>query len=288
MPSPLAHYENRIQPLEDVRVPALDRGFLFGDGIYEVLRVYAGRPWLEAEHWARLERSLGELKIVGADTAGLRRKMHETIAAGPFGDSIVYIQITRGSAPRRKHAFPKETRPLELLWVDDYDDGPTAKQRQTGVGVITLPDLRWKRCDIKSVNLLANCLALQTAVEQGNSEVLLHLPDGTMTEATHSSFFWVRGGVLYSTPGRDNILPGITRQLLMRLTGSAEVEFREEHLKLADLPAVDELFLTGTTIEILPAVRVDGKTIGGGVPGPVTRRLQAAHDRVIRDWLAGK
>ena len=288
MPSPLAHYENRILPLEDVRVPALDRGFLFGDGIYEVLRVYAGRPWLEAEHWARLERSLREMKIAPADTAGLRRKMHETIAAGPFGEAIVYLQVTRGSAPRRKHAFPKEPRPLELLWVEDYDDAPAARNRQTGVGVITLPDLRWKRCDVKSVNLLANVVAMQTAVERGDSEVLLHLPDGTLTEASHSSFFWVRGGVLYSTPGRDNILPGITRQLLMRLTGAAEVEFREEHLRLEDVHDVDELFLTGTTIEVMPVVRVDGKAIGRGEPGPVTRQLQTAHDRVIRDWLAGK
>jgi D-alanine transaminase len=288
MPAPLAHYENRIQPLEEVRVPALDRGFLFGDGIYEVLRVYRSRPWLEAEHWARLERSLGELRIVGADTAGLRKKMHETIAAGPFGEAIVYIQITRGSAPRRKHSFPKDTKPTELLWVEEYDDGLTAKQRQSGVGVILQPDLRWKRCDVKSVNLLANCLALQTAVERGDSEALLHLPDGTMTEATHSSFFWVRGGVLYSTPGRDNILPGITRQLLMRLTKSTGIEFREEHLKLADVFGVDELFLTGTTSEVLPVVRVDGKSIGRGEPGPVTRRLQTAHDQVVRDWLAGK
>jgi D-alanine transaminase len=138
------------------------------------------------------------------------------------------------------------------------------------------------------VNLLANCVALQTAVEQGSAEALLHLPDGTMTEATHSSFFWVRGGVLYSTPGRDNILPGITRQLLMRLVGTAKVVFLEEHLKLEDVYGVDELFLTGTTSEVMPVVKVDGKTIGRGEPGLVTRKLQAAHVKVVRDWPAGK
>jgi D-alanine transaminase len=288
MPSPLAHYEGRIQPLEDVRVPALDRGFLFGDGVYEVLRIYAGRPWLEAEHFARLERSLAEVKIVGADLAAMRRKMHETIAAGPFKEAIVYLQVTRGAPPRRKHAFPKDTKPTELLWVDEYDDTAPAKQRLAGIGVATQPDLRWKRCDVKSVNLLANCMALQVAVERGESEVLLHLPDGTLTEASHSSFFWIKNGVLWSTPGRDNILPGITRHLLVRNHDFGDVEFREGHLKLADLFSVDELFLTGTTIEVMPVVRVDGKPIGRGEPGPVTRRLLTAHDRVIRDWLAGK
>src|SRR3954468_5888766 len=112
MPAPLAHYQGRILPLEEVQVPALALGFLFGDGVYEVLRVYAGRPWLEQEHWDRLGRSLAEIRIAGVDLAGLRRRMHETIAAGPFGESMVYLQVTRGSAPRRKHAFPAAARPL--------------------------------------------------------------------------------------------------------------------------------------------------------------------------------
>jgi D-alanine transaminase len=285
MPAPLAHYQGRIMPLEDVQVPALDRGFLFGDGVYEVLRVYQGRPWLENEHWARLERSVAAIRITGVDLDELRRRMRETIAAGPFREAMVYLQITRGSAPRRRHAFPSPIRPLELLWVEEYDDGPTAAKRQTGVSVITHPDLRWHRCDIKSVNLLPNILAYQTAIERGCSESLLYLADGTLTEATHSSFFWVKGGVLYATPGRDNILPGITRLSLMKLTEREKIVFREEHLRGPDVFGVDELFLTGTTSEVLPVVRVDDKPIANGSPGPITRRLQAAHDRAVREWL---
>src|SRR4051794_24108220 len=200
MPAPLAHYQGRIVPLDQVQVPALDRGFLFGDGVYEVLRVYGSRPWLEQEHWDRLKRSLAEIRIPHVDLDGLRRRTHETIAVGPFREAMVYIQVTRGSAPRRKHAFPAEIRPLELLWVEEYDDGPTAARRKTGVSVITYPDLRWHRCDIKSTNLLGNVFAIQAAAEKDAAEALLVCPDGTLSEGSHSSFFWIRGGALYTTP----------------------------------------------------------------------------------------
>lgn len=285
MPEPLAHYQGRIVPLEQVQVPALDRGFLFGDGVYEVLRVYGGRPWLEQEHWERLARSLTEIRISGVDLEGLRRRTHETIAAGPFREAMVYLQVTRGSAPRRKHAFPSPIKPLELLWVQDYDDAPTAAGRQDGVGVITFPDLRWHRCDIKSTNLLANVLANQAAAEKGAAEALLYLTDGTLSEGSHSSFFWVQGGTLFTTPVRDNILPGITRQFLFGLAAREGLACRESHLRNGEVFKVDELFLSGTTSEVLPVVRVDDRPIGGGQVGPVTRRLQTAHDRAVRGWL---
>lgn len=287
MPAPLAHYQGRIVPLDQVQVPALDRGFLFGDGVYEVLRVYQGRPWLEQEHWDRLTRSLAEIRIPRVDLANLRKRMHETIAAGPFGESMVYIQITRGSAPRRKHAFPAEIRPLELLWVEDYDDGATAARRKTGVSVITYPDLRWHRCDIKSTNLLANILANQASAEKDAAEALLVLPDGTLSEGSHSSFFWVSRGVLYTTPVKDNILPGITRQFLCGLAAREGIACQEAHLSAKDVFGVDELFLSGTTSEVLPISRVDDRPIAGGQVGPVTRRLQAAHERAVQSWLHG-
>lgn len=281
MPTPLAHYQGRIVPLEHVSVPALDRGFLFGDAVYEVLRVYRGRAWLEAEHWRRLAHSLEAIRIDGVDLDRLRANMHATIAAGPFTEAMVYVQISRGSAPRRRHAFPAQSTPLELLWVEDYDDGPTAAKRQSGVAVITHPDLRWKRCDIKSTNLLANVLAYQTAVEKGAAEALLYLEDGTMTEASHSSFFWVKAGRLYMTPGRDNILPGITREYLTKLAAQEGTPLGEAHLRRQELNQVDELFLTGTTSEVLPVVAVDGIPIGNGTPGPISRRFVTAHQRAV-------
>lgn len=282
MPEPLAHFEGRIQPLADVRVSALDRGFLFGDGVYEVLRIYAGRPWLEAEHNDRLVRSLAEIRIAGVDVADLGRRVRALIAAGPFAEAMAYIEVTRGAAPRRRHAFLTPLTPTELVWVEEYDDRATQEKRESGTSVITLPDLRWARCDIKSVNLLPNVLAAQRAAERGASEALFYLPDGRLTEASHSSFFWAKDGALYATPLEDNILPGITRSFLLRLASSCGIAFKESHLTGEGLFAVDELFLSGTTSEVLPVTSVDGRPVAGGVVGPLTRQLQAAYAYAVR------
>src|SRR5262245_29369514 len=131
MPAPLANLNGDLLSLEDVRISAQDRGFLFGDAVYEVLRVCAGRPWLEAEHWNRLRHSLAAIRIEGVDLERLRRRLHETIAAGPFSEATVYVRVTRGAAPRR-HAFPKGIKPLEFLVAQDYDDTPTARARESG------------------------------------------------------------------------------------------------------------------------------------------------------------
>jgi D-alanine transaminase len=285
MPAPLANLNGQTLPLDEVRIPALDRGFLFGDAVYEVLRVYHGKPWLEREHFDRLARSLAAIRIGGVDVERLRRRMHETIDAGGFGECVVYLQVTRGAAFPRRHAFPASVLPLELLWVEEYDDTKYARLRETGTGVVTYPDQRWHRCGIKSTNLLANVLANQAANEAGAAEALLYLPDGTLTEASHSSFFWVQGGGLCTTPHDANILPGITRTMVLRLTERARVPVRECYLKRDGLAGVDELFLTGTTSEVLPVTRVDGRPVGGGAPGPVTRKLQAAHAEAVREFL---
>ena len=165
---------------------------------------------------------------------------------------MFYIQITRGGVYPRKHAFPKQATPLELIWVEEYDDAPTAEQRRIGVGVITHADLRWHRCDIKSTNLLANVLANQAAQEAGCGEALLYLPDGTFTEASHSSFFWVEHGARLhhagqgQHPARHHAQPGAAPGR------AAKVNVRECHLRRDDLHRLDELFLTGTTSEVLP------------------------------------
>jgi D-alanine transaminase len=282
----LANLNGSILPLSEVRVPALDRGFLFGDAVYEVLRVYRGKPWLEEEHFRRLAHSLASVRIGGVDVDRLRRRMHELIAAGPFGEALVYIQITRGASPRRTHAFPPDLVPLELLWVDEFHD-PYAEQRRDGAAVLSQPDVRWDRCDIKSTNLLANVLAMQAAKEAGCLEALFYLPDGTLTEGSHTSFFGVLDGTVLTAPNSNAILPGITRGLVLRLAGSAGIPVREAVLRLEDLRQVSELFLTGTTSEVLPVVRVDGRPIADGRPGPVVRRLQRAYRDAVREFLGG-
>ena len=160
-----------------------------------------------------------------------------------------------------------------------------AAARDTGAAVVTHPDLRWERCDIKSTNLLANVLAMQAAREAGCSEALLYLPDGTLTEGTHTSFFGVLGGTVLTAPNSNAILPGITRGLILRLAGRAGIPVRERVLKRDDLAQVSELFLTGTTSEVLPVVRVDGRAIADGRPGPVTRRLQEVYAEAVREFV---
>ena len=279
----LANLNGQQMPLAEVKIPALDRGFLFGDAVYEVLRVYQGRPWLADEHFERLARSLQAIRIQGVDVVRLRRRMLETITAGRFQEATVYIQITRGAAAR-SHPFPEQATPLELLYVQEFDD-PYRTARLTGGAVITQPDIRWDRCDIKSTNLLASVLAMQAAKEDDCVEALFCLPDGTLTEGTHTSFFGVLEGAVLTAPNSNAILPGITRGLLLKLAASAKIPVREQVLKRSDLGSVSELFLTGTTSEILPIIRVDDQTIGNGKPGPITRRLQDAYQQAVADYL---
>lgn len=277
----LANLNGERMPLAAVRISAQDRGFLFGDAVYEVLRVYRGRPWLMDEHLARLGRSLEAIRIHGVDLARLRQRMLETIAAGPFGEATVYIQITRGAAPR-SHVFPVHLTPLEFLYVQEFRD-PYVQARQEGAAVITVPDIRWGHCDIKSTNLLANVLAAQAAKEADCTEALLCSDDGIVSEGTHTSFFGVLDGKVLTAPNSNHILPGITRGLILRLAQRARIDLREHELHRPDLARVSELFLTGTTAEVLPVVRVDGRPIAEGRPGPLTRRLQQAYCDEVRE-----
>jgi D-alanine transaminase len=281
---PLANLHGKIMPLDEVTISPLDRGFLFGDAVYEVLRVYAAKPWLEEEHFDRFTRSLGEIRITGVDMPRFRRRMHETISEGGFTEAMVYLQVTRGAAPRR-HAFPRDIVPLELLWVQEYPDSyrPLC---QSGCAVITYPDLRWQRCDIKSTNLLANVLANQASSEAGCAEAILYLPDGTLTEASHSTFVAVKNGQLHTTPLKANVLPSITRGYTLKLAEQAGIAVNERNMPREEIAAFDEMFLVGTTCEVLPIVQVDGKPIKSGQPGPVTRRLQAVYTENVRAFIA--
>ena len=209
-----------------------------------------------------------------------------TIVASEVDEGIAYIQITRGVAPRA-HAFPKPPVPLtELIVVRPYDDRSTAAKREHGVTVVTRPDLRWKRCDVKSTNLLANVVALDSANRAGAHEALLVDAEGLVTEATHSSVLWVRDGQIEGTPNGSAILPGTTRFLTQRLAVEEGIPFSEARITLPDFLEADEAFLVGTTIEVLPIVTVDGRPIAHGQPGPITRRLQDAYRLAVDRWLA--
>jgi D-alanine transaminase len=281
----LACLNGETMPVAEARVPIWDRGFLFGDSVYEVFRMYRGHCWLEAEHLARLRRSLKELEFPPHDLDRLVERMYRTIAASRIAEGTLYVQITRGVAPRQ-HAYPHPAvPPTELIVVRPYDDGPTAKLRETGVRAISHPDLRWKRCDIKTTNLLGNVLANEKAHRAGCHEAVLTDSAGLVTEATHTSLLWVRNGRIEGTPEGPEILPGMTRQLTLRLVEKIGLPFAVSRVTLPELLAAEEIILVGTTSEVLSIVELDGRPIASRRPGPIAKRLWDAYHAEVGRWL---
>ncbi len=282
----LACVNGELMAPEQATVPIYDRGFLFGDSVYEVCRIYDGRCWLEADHLLRLKRSLKELEFPPYDLDRLVARIYRTIRASFVKEGLVYVQITRGVAPRT-HAFPNPpVPPTEVIIVRPYDDVPSAALRQTGVPVVSRPDIRWKRCDIKTTNLLGNVLANESAHREGAYEAVLIDSLGYVTEATHTSLLWVREGRIEGTPEGPEILIGLTRHLTQRLAKKIGIPFVETRVTLAALQAADEAFLVGTSTEVMPVATVDGKPIGDGKPGPITRKLLTAYRADLDAWLA--
>lgn len=256
---------------QDAHLSPDDRGFLFGDGVYEVIRSYRGRLFAAVPHLERLDRGLRALRIGGADPASLERVIEELLVHNGLrdADATVYVQVTRGVAPR-KHAFPSPAVPPTVYlsaqpFTPRYD---AAK----GVKVVTAPDVRWARCDIKTVMLVPNCLANQAAADAGADEAVL-VRDGVALEGTHTSFFGVIGGVVRTAPKSNYILPSITRDVTIRLCRQNAIALDESPIFADELPNAEELFLAGTTVEIMPIVACDGRPVGTGKPGPIARRL---------------
>lgn len=280
---PLACFNGELLPLSQVRVSVLDRGFLFGDAIYEVVRVYRRKPFLFEDHFERLRKNLKKLKIQ-ANLERIREWIFKTLHAADEDDAVIYVQVTRGAAPRT-HRFPApEVSPNILIYVARFDD-PYARERERGASVIVTKDLRWKRCDIKSVNLLANCLAAEEAHAAGCIEALLVDDEGQLIEGSRSSLFGVRDGSVLTAPLGENILPGITRRLLVKLCTETAIPMTEAAIFQNEVSDIDELFLTSTTMDILPIAQVDGIPIGDGNIGPIVRRLTAAYADTVRAFI---
>lgn len=277
-------------PREQALVPVDDRGFTFGDGVYEVVRAHDGRLFEGEAHLERLERGLDALQIRGGEEvrpgsllAITERLLEENRLLE--GHATVYVQVTRGAAPRT-HTFPRgEVRPTVHLSVARFT--PPAEQCERGAAAITLPDLRWSRCDLKTVNLLPNVLAKEKAVSSGALEAVL-VRDGVVTEGSHTTVFAVLGGELRTHPRSTRVLPGITRDLLLRLAAEREIPARETPVQAEDLPGVEELFVCGTTMDVAPIVRLDGRPVADGRPGPVARLLyEALQERITGGAPAG-
>lgn len=250
-----------------------DRGFLFGDGAYEVIRSYTGKLFMAQAHLKRLARSLAELQIEYEDCRSLTVVFRQLLRENGLesGDATIYIQVTRGTA-QRSHHFP--TTPIPpTVYMKATAFTPPASSGTAGVRVRTAPDIRWARCDIKSVNLLPNVLGNQTA-KQNNQYETLFIRDGMITEGTHTNVFAFIHGTLYTYPESNYILSGITREQVIRLARENGIQVHEYPLTLENFYRADEAFLTGTTTEVLPISQVDDQIIGTGLPGSNTVRLQ--------------
>jgi D-alanine transaminase len=268
-------------PHSQATVPVDDRGFLFADGVYEVVRIYDGRLFLMEPHMQRLRAGLAALRIRNADIENLSAVAERLIETNAVtADGTLYIQVTRGAAPR-KHAFPDaDTKPTVYAIAKPFNNHQ-AEYFSRGVAGITVPDTRWTRCDIKSVSLLANVLANQAAHEAGAFEALF-VKDGVVIEGSHSNLFAVLDGRLITYPASNYILTGITRNLVLQLARELGIDAAEAPLHADRIADVTELFLSGTTTEVMPVTRLDGQAVGSGSVGEVTGRLQEA----FREYVA--
>ncbi|MBI3811598.1 MAG: D-amino-acid transaminase [Nitrospirae bacterium] len=267
----IAFVNGRFMALAKARVSVEDRGFQFGDGIYELIRTYGGRLYHFKDHLERLEQSAQAIGLPFVySTSRWKAVLEKAHAQSGYPDAKVYIQITRGEAPR-DHSFPKKVHAGVIVTVRKL--APLRPElREKGASVITVPDLRWGRCDIKTINLLPNVMARQKARSAGAFEAIF-VRDGLVMEGAGTNLFAVIQGRIVTPPKGPAILPGITRDLVIAQAREAGDPLMEKGITLEELLAAGEVFLTGTTTEILPVVKVDEKTIGDGKPGRITRRL---------------
>lgn len=268
------------------KVSVFDRGFVFADGVYEVIPAYGGRLFRLAQHLERLEQSLDGIRLQNPLSAAAWGAVFERLLA-QFGnaDQYVYLQITRGAAPR-DHAFPAGIAPTVFAFAKRIDY-PSASLVEQGVTAVTLPDIRWSRCDIKSIALLPNVLMRQQAVDGGAVEAIL-LREGCVTEGAASNVFVVYRKQLLTPPKGPYILPGITRDLVVELARASAVDFAERPIAEAELRGAEEVWMTSSTKEILPIVRIDGRPVGSGRPGALHARLFAAYQDYKVRFRAGQ
>ncbi len=270
----VAFINGAFMPLAEANVSIEDRGFQFGDGVYEVIRTYKGRPFSIEAHLARLDRSAAALDLTQPySRAEWTGYVLEGVKRAAYPEAKIYLQITRGVAPR-DHAYSDEATPTVVMTVREFH--PLDRSvHATGVEAMTTEDIRWGRCDIKSVNLLANVLARQQVKQARVFEAIL-VNSGLVTEGAVSNVMVVQGGTVVTAPEGPRILSGVTRAIVLDLALSESVPTQERFVSQSDLYAADEVFLTGTTVEVLAVIRVDGKVIGDGRPGPITQRLAAS------------
>ena len=261
----------KFLPIEEARVPVLDRGFIFGDGVYELVPVYSRVPFRLEEHLTRLERSLAETRIRNPySRAEWRDIIAQLVAKQPYEDQGVYFQVTRGVA-KRDHSFPQDIAPTVFIMSNPLVN-PPRELVERGAEAVSAQDNRWHRCNIKSISLIGNVLLRQLSADVGATETIL-FRDGMLTEAAACNVFVVRGGVIQGPPKSNLILPGITYDVVLELAHAAQLPVEIRDLSEAETRTADEIWVTSSSKEVLAIVKLDGKTVGEGRPGPTFRRM---------------
>src|SRR5690349_8969538 len=270
-PLPICYLNGEYQPLRDARVSPLDRAFLFGDSVYEVLPAFDGRMFRFREHFDRLTRSLNEIRLPSPNThAQWLQILEELIKRNGGGTMYLYVQVTRGAEFGRSHEFPEKVVPGVFAMAAPLP-AMSDEQRTNGLSAITVEDFRWARCDIKSTALLANVLIKQRAVDAGAQEAII-VRDGDVLEGSSTSIFVVSKGAIATPPNSNRILPGTTRDAAVELAdGAMSVTIRR--IGLDELRAADEVWISAATRDVLPVTRIDGRPVGSGKPGPLWKRM---------------
>jgi D-alanine transaminase len=278
--SEIVYLNGEFMPLESARVPVLDRGFIFGDGVYEVIPVYSRRPFRLPEHLARFRRSHDAIRVeYPLDDAEWTRLVHDLVARNAGDDQSVYLQVTRGVA-KRDHAFPKDAKPT-IFGMSSPLSTPSREIVEKGVSAVTTIDYRWHKCDIKSTSLLANCLLRQVAADAGAAEVVM-FRDGFLTEGSSSNVFAVKNGTILATPKDHHVLPGITYDVVLELAKSGGLPCEVRPITEEEVRSADEIWVTSSTKEVLAVTTLDGKPVGSGKPGAVFRRAHQLYQEFKR------
>ena len=270
-----AYVDGAFLPLAEARVSPMDRGFLFGDGAYEVIPVYSRRAFRLDEHVARLANTLAAMRLANPHSADeWKAIILEIVARNPWDDQSVYLQVTRGADTKRNHAFPgPEVKPTVFLMSEPLIT-PSAEQLASGIAAVSAADIRWLRCDLKTVSMLANCLLRQHAIDHGCMETVL-FRDSFLTEGAASSIFVCKDGVLLVPPKSHLMLPGITYDVVLELARTHGMKHAVREVLEAEVRTADELWMTSSTKEVLPITSLDGRAVGDGKPGPMGRQMYA-------------
>jgi len=267
----IVHLNGELMPIADAKISVLDRGFIYGDGAYELVPVYERRPFRMAQHLARLQRTLDGIRLPNPHSPDeWERMIVALVARQPFADQAVYLQVTRGVA-KRDHAFPKGVTPTVFMMSNPLPT-PTREQVERGVAVVTAEDNRWRRCDLKTTSLLGNVLMRQLAADAGAAETVM-FRDGWLTEASSSNVLLVIDGTIVAPPKDNLILPGITYDAALEFAGDAGLRLEVRPVPREEALDADEMWLSSSTKEVLAVTTVDGRSFGGGVPGPVFRQM---------------